>query len=305
MDDEELIQRLARAHLHRRVEAHRRERRPARRRSLLGRIRRRARDPDRPTEDRERSLDALKRELEEAENRGRLPTRIEAEARALLARAGAALEEGPFEFLCSELLRVEHWAHRIAEQERVAERAGEPRPALPADAPAPGRPAARTRPPAPSPAPAKPLSEVIEAFVAWHEEKDWTPKTAALARAELAQLVEIVGEKPVGDVTPGDLERYRSVLQRLPARLGVRYKGRSIAQVLAEEPEPGLSAASIRKRLRRAEKLFDFAEQREWIEGRSPAREMELRAKGRGARERRSASGDGARAALRSARPGE
>lgn len=272
MEAEALVHHLARVHLQRRVEAHRREHEPRRRRPALPGLRRRRSERDDRSRERPVGHDALAEELEAAENRGSLPPRLEAEARALLAREGASLEGEPFEYLCSELLRVEHWARRIVEHERVGVRGGEPRAPAGRGPGGPDRHAARAGSPAWRRKPCLRLSQAIEEFVAWHEGKGWDPKAAGAVKTALARLVEIVGDKALHHVTPEDIERYRRVLERLPSRFGVRYRGRSIGEVLAQRPEPGFSPTSVRRHLSHAHALFDFAEERAWVEGRNPVR---------------------------------
>lgn len=270
MEAEELVHRLARAYLHRRMERQRRERRPPPPRAAL---------PSsagegtwlEPTEERSAWwADARKERSEAAESRERLWAGLEVEARGLLARAGASLEGEPFEQLCAELLRVERWVHRIAEQERAAESTGDPRPALGAESAVPvasGRsargPGSRARAP-------RPLSEVIRAFADANEGTRWRPRTAATVRKTLAQLVEVVGDKPVRRITREDVARYRCVLERLPSRRRRRPEAPSV-DAEGEPARPRLSAATIDTRLGHVRRLFRFAEERGWIDEGNPA----------------------------------
>ncbi len=98
-----------------------------------------------------------------------------------------------------------------------------------------------------------------------------------MIKSALAEALEIIGDKPARTVSKEDVRGYRLTLGKLPAHLGVRYAGRSIAEVLAEResaesrlaaenPTPGLSASTIRKRMSYLISLFKYAERMEWVD---------------------------------------
>jgi integrase len=117
------------------------------------------------------------------------------------------------------------------------------------------------------------LSEAIEAFAADRSSR-WEPKTRLMHGASLALFVQVVGNKPVAVVTRQDCRSFRDTLAQLPPNLTKRFKGMSLAEVLARKPAP-MSPKNANRILSAVTALFGWCE-REGLISDSPARGLML-----------------------------
>ena len=102
--------------------------------------------------------------------------------------------------------------------------------------------------------------------------------------ATLRLLVEIVGDKPVIAVTRQDCRRFRDTMARLPPNMTKRFRGCTVAEVLAKGAPP-MSAKTVNKNLSAVTGLFAWCE-REGLIDASPARGLLLHREGRADLER-------------------
>lgn len=214
-------------------------------------------------------------------------SRVAEEAREMLKASGETLSEAGFDRLLWELQRTFLRVLRIAADEWEGDFAGLSRedeqdgPRYAPSALEPASPSATKRP-------TLQLSDVIAAHVTDKEgKKSWTAKTGGMIKSELARFLEIVGDKQVGEVTRDDIRRYVTTLQRLPARMALFYPGKSVAEVLAMNPKPGLSPASINKFMSHVHGLFDFAETMDWVERNPVVRGLKMPTNRREAKHKR------------------
>ena len=138
---------------------------------------------------------------------------VRSEAMALLAGARQTLSGENLDALLYELARTRLVALRKMAGERVADLQGEPRASLQAPASALEAP-----PSAPSPA----LSEVIRHYREDHEGKTWATRTGMMIKSALAEALQIIGDKPVRQVSKEDARQYRLALDKLPTPRGSR-----------------------------------------------------------------------------------
>ncbi|WP_418433026.1 hypothetical protein [Bilophila wadsworthia] len=103
--------------------------------------------------------------------------------------------------------------------------------------------------PAPPPAPKKLLySEAVEKYIAAKlQENAWKPHNVPDIRTRLLNFVEIKGDMPLEDISRQDMRSFMETLQKLPPHRNKnkKYAGKSIAEVLAMNPEQTLNVATI------------------------------------------------------------
>lgn len=141
----------------------------------------------------------------------------------------------------------------------------------------------------PSPAEQGPLlSELIPEYIthkltegsgAKHGGKGWSPKTAKEHAPKLRELVELVGDIPVGAVTFDLLiKRYRNILPRIPINRVKRFKDKPIDALLDEELDIAdrLSGRTCDERIGTIKTFFRWARtQHSTIMQANPAAELE------------------------------
>lgn len=74
------------------------------------------------------------------------------------------------------------------------------------------------------------VSEVVTEYDR-HEMARWKPRSAQMGREGLRFFVECVGDKPIGDVTRGDLREYQAKLRDRPGRRGEKLSDASITKL--------------------------------------------------------------------------
>ncbi|MEA3274749.1 MAG: hypothetical protein U9Q81_05535, partial [Pseudomonadota bacterium] len=66
-------------------------------------------------------------------------------------------------------------------------------------------------------------------------------------------FMDVVGDKPIGEITKADIRHYQETLHKLPTSMTVKFPGKSVQEVLEMDNEitqPKLSKSSIDKLLR-------------------------------------------------------
>lgn len=134
--------------------------------------------------------------------------------------------------------------------------------------------------PAPPPAPKKLLySEAVEKYIAAKlQENAWKPHNVPDIRTRLLNFVEIKGDMPLEDISRQDMRSFMETLQKLPPHRNKnkKYAGKSIAEVLAMNPEQTLNVATINTALEAVGSLFEWYV-REGILDRNPARGLQVK----------------------------
>ncbi len=214
-------------------------------------------------------------------------SKVADDARELLTRADVTLDEGEFNRLCYELQRTLLRAYRICGDEWDADFVGQPRTWHPGQ---PEVPSASTGKPRQPPGSRRTLSELVETFL---KESDgastWTASTAGQIKSALRTFVGVVGAgRPIGDVNRDVIIEFRSTAQQLPPRYTLKFKGKSVSEVLAatDPDEPKVASPTVNMWLSYVGSMFKFAVQRGWIE-QNPAEGMKLPTKRREEREKR------------------
>jgi integrase len=114
------------------------------------------------------------------------------------------------------------------------------------------------------------VSEATALYVSDHDGKSWTDKTAGQAKVALRYFEEVVGgDTPLRSVTKDDVRRYREALEKLPARAGstLKYRGKTLAEILATNDPPGLGSGQINTYVRRnVGGLFNWAVRMDYVE---------------------------------------
>lgn len=122
------------------------------------------------------------------------------------------------------------------------------------------------------------LSEVIADFVRHKEsDKSWAYRTGVMFKSGLAIFLEVVGDKPITEITKTDIRGYKETLHRIPKNMSLKYPGKPIAEVLTLGAVPVLSSSSVDKLMRYVKSLFIFATEQDYIE-KNPAT-LRLKAK--------------------------
>lgn len=141
-------------------------------------------------------------------------------------------------------------------------------------------PLAPAAPQSPSPAPKKLLySEAVEKYIAAKlQENAWKPHNVPDIRTRLLNFVEIKGDMPIEDISRQDMRSFREILQKLPPHRNKskKYAGKSIAEVLAMNPEQTLNVATINTALEAVGSLLEWYV-REEILDRNPAKGLQVK----------------------------
>jgi integrase len=180
-------------------------------------------------------------------------------ADALIAEAGLAVsrDSDAYRRFCLWLLK----AQQTATKTELTLLQGDLGP-LPAPIPA-------QRPTGGSPS-AIPLSKVIERYVAFKRAQGaWTAQTDEIHEATYSELVALLGDKPVAEISKADLLRFYEELPKLPTNAAKKWRGMNARQVLdatADMEVPRLSPRSINKRLVMVRSLFGWLERSDLIE---------------------------------------
>jgi hypothetical protein len=125
-----------------------------------------------------------------------------------------------------------------------------------------------------------PLSDVISTFAHQKEvDGSWRERTGWMFRSGLKLFMDVVGDKPIAEITKADIRHYQETLHKLPTSMTVRFPGKSVQEVLAMDEEitqPKLSKSSIDKLLRYVKGLLNWAKENDYIKE-SPANALKLK----------------------------
>lgn len=125
-----------------------------------------------------------------------------------------------------------------------------------------------------------PLSEVISTFAHQKEvDGSWRERTGSMFRSGLKLFMDVVGDKPINEITKADIRHYQETLHKLPTSMTVKFPGKSVQEVLAMDDEitqPKLSKSSIDKQLRYVKGLLNWAKENDYIKE-SPADALKLK----------------------------
>jgi integrase len=93
-------------------------------------------------------------------------------------------------------------------------------------------------------------NEYVHEKTAVHGAASWNAKTAAAQQATFTELLEIIGDQPVGALTRAAISGYLQAASKLPANRRKKYPDRTIADLLANPPAGAkpLSSRSISER---------------------------------------------------------
>lgn len=113
------------------------------------------------------------------------------------------------------------------------------------------------------------VAEAIALYVAAHEGKSWRAKMAAQAKVALRYFEEVAGsDTPLRSVGKDDVRRFRSAMEKLPANVGStsRYRGKTLAEILAMGDPPGLGPGTIKVYVQRnVGGLFNWAKREGYV----------------------------------------
>jgi integrase len=137
---------------------------------------------------------------------------------------------------------------------------------------------AASQPPPPAP-PKLFYSEAVERYIsAKLRENAWKPHNVPDIRTRLLNFVEIKGDMPIEDISRQDMRSFMEILQKLPPHRnkGKRYAGKSIAEILAMNPEQTLNVATINTAVEAVGSLLEWYV-REGVLDRNPAKGLQVK----------------------------
>lgn len=114
------------------------------------------------------------------------------------------------------------------------------------------------------------LSQAVEQYMAFKGAQGaWTAQTKEIHAATYSELVALVGDKPVTQVSKADLLGYYHDIPQLPTNAAKKWRGMDARQVLdatADMTVPRLSPRSVNKRLVMVRSLFGWMERADLVE---------------------------------------
>lgn len=130
-------------------------------------------------------------------------------------------------------------------------------------------------PPATPPKPSPPLAQVVSDYASFKKSGGkWTPKTALQLLNLFRVMVEIVGDKPVRDITKEDMRELYRLLPQMPAHATKRYPGMIATDVIAAADADGqderLSPKTQNDYFTHIKSLFKWAVENDYLD-KSPA----------------------------------
>lgn len=118
------------------------------------------------------------------------------------------------------------------------------------------------------------LSKVIDDFVESKKTaKEWDAKTITIMTGRLRTCLELIGDKPIGEITPEEMEALRNEIQKVPASFRSRARSGTVRQAIksAKEGTKRLSIATANLHIKGIKSVFIYAEKKGLID-RSPAK---------------------------------
>jgi integrase len=177
-------------------------------------------------------------------------------AKQLLDGAGLSLDESSLEFrqLCVRLLDVQRKA-AVAE---IRATNGDPSALL--------RDRIVGAPPSADVSQGEPqgplLSQAVAQFLAFKDaHKSWDDRTRGINMACYAELVSLVGDKPVTQITKADLTEFYKAVPKLPSNAAKKFPGKPAAELVELTKDmdlPRLAPKSINKRFALARSLWSW-----------------------------------------------
>lgn len=137
-------------------------------------------------------------------------------------------------------------------------------------------------------APAVSLSEVQEHYLVEVERAEsWTTKTKEENLATFSSFISIVGDLPIDKIDRRTLSEFKSVIMKLPTNMNnmKQYKGKSIQEVIAMNPEKTLAVGTVNKYLIRLGGLFNYAVRNGYMQS-NPAAGQQIKRQKRADQER-------------------
>ncbi|MEG6550862.1 site-specific integrase [Desulfocurvibacter africanus] len=126
-----------------------------------------------------------------------------------------------------------------------------------------------------------PLSKVLESYVSEKvDTKQWTERSAYDIRSTLAQLVEILGDIPIGNINFDTMRTFKETLRKMPPNRNKlkAYRGKSIQEILAMKPEKTLSTTTFNCIMSNISGFFNWCETHGYLD-RNYAQKMTIKIK--------------------------
>ena len=102
------------------------------------------------------------------------------------------------------------------------------------------------------------ISEVKDEFIRERLLSGFSPKSTSEINSTLQDLIEIVGDKPIGQVSMKDSREFKNVISRLPKHRTQtpRYRGLTINEILKLDGIKGQEPKNINKLIYRVRIFF-------------------------------------------------
>jgi integrase len=123
------------------------------------------------------------------------------------------------------------------------------------------------------------LSDFIEKYVQTKlSDGAWKEHSVADHRVRLVNLVEILEDKSISDVSRDDMRYFRDVLRKLPPNRTKKkeYKGKSVKEILEMAPTTMLSVKTVNMIVEAASSMFDWGV-REGLLTQNPAKSLSIK----------------------------
>ncbi|MFO7598108.1 MAG: site-specific integrase [Desulfocurvibacter africanus] len=126
-----------------------------------------------------------------------------------------------------------------------------------------------------------PLSKVLESYVSEKvDTKQWTERSAYDIRSTLDQLVEIIGDIPMGKINFETMRTFKETLRKMPPNRNKQkaYRGKSIQEILAMKPEKTISTTTFNCIMSNISGFFNWCETHGYLD-RNYAQKMTIKIK--------------------------
>lgn len=123
------------------------------------------------------------------------------------------------------------------------------------------------------------LSKAIDQYIETKlSDGAWTPHSVPDHRNRLTALVEILGDMDILDIDRKDMRHYRETLRKLPPNRSKSpaFKGKTIGEILAMEPERTLNVNTVNIMVEAAATMFDWCIREELMTS-NPAKGLQLK----------------------------
>ena len=108
--------------------------------------------------------------------------------------------------------------------------------------------------------------------------KDWKGRTAKDIHNRVNYLIEILGNKPLQEITRADMRSFVDILRQLPPNhtKSAQYVGKSITEIIAMRPEQTLNVKTVNTIIQAVGSLFEWCVH-ERVLGDSPAKGLQVK----------------------------